>query len=264
VGQRVDFSGNASVYDRRHGALLSRDVVEELAAGGELEAGAHVLDVGAGTGRVAIAFASVGYQVTAVDPALGMLSELRAKARENPVDLVAAEGDRSPFAPRRFDAVILARITYLIPNWKAALRKIYDLLKPGGCLFHEWSNGRADEAWVQIREKLRVLFQDAGVEKPFHPGARSEAEVDAALMELGFVRTKKLSIGCGPYMTLHEFVGRIATGEFSYVWNIPAYVQESCIPLLNKWCQDTFDLEQSFPMPRELEWSTYRKGLASN
>jgi SAM-dependent methyltransferase len=259
VGQRVDFSANASVYDRRHGTVLPWDVAQELADSGGLEPGARVLDVGAGTGRVAIAFAGVGYQVTALDPALPMLNELRVKARERPVQLVAGEGARLPFARNRFDAVILARILYLMSDWKAVLREAYDVIKPGGCLFHEWGNGQADEAWVQIREKLRALFQDAGVETHFHPGARSEADVDAVLMGLGFVRGKKLPIGPGPNMTLYDFVARIATGEFSYVWNIPTRVQESCIPLLNKWCQDTFDLEESFPMPRKLEWTTYRK-----
>ena len=259
MGQRIDFSANAPVYDRRHGAVLPRDVAQELADSGVLEPGAHVLDLGAGTGRVAIALAGVGYQVTALDPALRMLNELRVKAREHPVLLVAGEGSQLPFARSRFDAVILARILYLMPDWKAVLREAYGVLKPGGCLFHEWSNGQADEAWVQIREKLRALFQDAGVETPFHPGAQSEAEVEAVLIGLGFVRSKKLPIGPGPNMTLHDFVGRVATGEFSYVWNIPTDVQESCIALLNKWCQDTFDLEQSFPMPRELAWTTYRK-----
>jgi ubiquinone/menaquinone biosynthesis C-methylase UbiE len=80
VGQRVDFSPNASVYDRRHGAVLPRDVAQEL-ADGVLEPGAHLLDVGAGTGRVTIVFADVGYPVTALDPAVGMLNELRVKAR---------------------------------------------------------------------------------------------------------------------------------------------------------------------------------------
>ena len=235
------------------------DVAEELAQSGLLKPGAHVLDVGAGTGRVAIAFAGVGYQVTALDPALRMLNELRVKAREHTVQLVAGEGARLPFASSRFDAVILARTLYLMPDWKAVLREAYDVLQPGGGLFHEWGNGQADEAWVRIREKLRALLQDAGLETPFHPGARSETEVDAVLQGLGFVRSKKLPIGPGPSMTLHDFVGRIATGEFSYVWNIPTHVQESCIPLLSKWCEDTFDLEQSFPVPRELEWTIYRK-----
>lgn len=259
MGHRVDFSANASVYDRRHGAVLPRDNAQELADSGVLEPGARVLDVGAGTGRVAIAFAGVGYQVTGLDPALRMLNELRVKAREHPIHLVAGEGARLPFGRSRFDAVILARVLYLMPDWKVVLREACDVLKPGGCLFHEWGSGEADEAWVQIREKLRVLLQDAGVQTPFHPGARSQAEVDAVLMGLGFVRSKNLAIGPGPNMTLHDFVGRVATGEFSYIWNIPTDVQESCLPLLKKWCQDTFDLEQSFPMPKNLEWTTYRK-----
>ena len=155
------------------------------------------MDIGAGTGRVAIAFAAVGYRVTALDPALRMLNELRDKAREHTVHVVSGEGAWLPFARSRFEAVILARILYLMPDWKAALREAYEVLRPGGCLFHEWGNGEAGEAWVQIREKLRALFRDAGIETPFHPGAASEAEVDAALMGLGFVRDMKLPIGPG-------------------------------------------------------------------
>ena len=238
---------------------MPRDVAQKLADAGGLEPGARILDVGAGTGRVAIAFAEIGYRVTALDPALRMLDEVRLKAHHCRVQLVAGEGGRLPFGTSLFDAVILARILYLMADWTAVLREVYDVLKPGGFLFHEWGNGQAGEAWVQVREKLRALFLDAGVETPFHPGARSEAEVDDFLIERGFVRRERLSAGPGPCMTLHDFVGRIAAGEFSYVWNIPAHVQESCIPLLNQWCQDTFGLRQSFPMPAQLEWTVYQK-----
>jgi SAM-dependent methyltransferase len=60
-------------------------------------------------------------------------------------------------------------------DWQSVLREALDVLKPGGCLFHEWGNGEADEEWVQIREKARRLFEGAGVKNPFDPGARSEA-----------------------------------------------------------------------------------------
>jgi SAM-dependent methyltransferase len=124
-----------------------------------------------------------------------MLNELRHKAPQNRIHVVAGEGARLPFAKGHFDAVILARVLYLMADWQTVLRQTNDVLKPGGFLFHEWGNGDADEPWVQIREKARRLFQGAGVDNPFHPGARSEAEVAAFVAELGFDFTSNFQMG---------------------------------------------------------------------
>jgi ubiquinone/menaquinone biosynthesis C-methylase UbiE len=53
VPERVDFSANVSVYDRRHGAALSDEDLDRLWQAAGLRVGVDVLDVGAGTGRVA-------------------------------------------------------------------------------------------------------------------------------------------------------------------------------------------------------------------
>jgi len=259
VGQRVDFSANASIYDRRHGALLALDIAHDLASRGELPHCGRVLDVGAGTGRVTVTFAAIGYKIVALDPALPMLSELRRKAPEREIQTVVGEGAQLPFAAGRFDAVVLARVLYLMADWQKVLQQAFDVLKPGGCLFHEWGNGDAGEAWVQIREKARTLFEDAGVKNPFHPGARSEAEIDKFLVNLGLDLRNELRIGPGPRMTLLDFVEKILSGEFSYIWNVPKHVRESCLPRLKKWSKNTFDVEQSVPIPKDLRWTIYRK-----
>jgi SAM-dependent methyltransferase len=258
VSERVDFSANAPVYDRRHGTVLALDVVRKLAHCGSLEPGCRVLDIGAGTGRVAIAFASIGCETIGFDPAIAMLNEARRKAPHIRMHIVAGEGSRLPFAKGHFDAVILARTLYLMADWRMVLREARDVLKPGGRLFHEWGNGQADEPWVQIREKARRLFENAGVENPFHPGARSEAEVDTCLMKLGFERVDELDTGPGPSMTLQDFIARIASGELSYIWNVPEDARKSCLPELNRWCEQTFDLSQPMPIPREIRWTIYR------
>jgi len=56
------------------------EIARHLASAGQLPSGGRVLDVGAGTGRVAIAFAALGYETVAVDSSLPMLNELRRKA----------------------------------------------------------------------------------------------------------------------------------------------------------------------------------------
>lgn len=80
MSDRVDFSSNAAISDRRHQALLPRGVVNALASAAELKTGSRVLDVGAGTGRVALALADdYGCSVVALEPSLSMLDELQRK-----------------------------------------------------------------------------------------------------------------------------------------------------------------------------------------
>jgi SAM-dependent methyltransferase len=259
VSPRVDFSGNADVYDRRHGALLSEDIVQHLAAVAALRSGMGVLDIGAGTGRVAVAIARSGCDVVALEPALAMAKALRTKAANTPVHIVASEGGQLPFAGSCFDAVVLARVLYLMADWRAVLSEACRVLKPGGHLLHEWGNGDAGEEWVQIRERARTLFEQAGIQDPFHPGARSEFEVDGSAVALGLIHHADVPAGAGPSLTLADFLRRLLDGEFSYIWNVPKVVQEECLPRLKIWAEETFDLERSVSMPRELHWTIYRK-----
>jgi SAM-dependent methyltransferase len=104
-----------------------------------------------------------------------MVGELRRKAAGQSVRVMAGEGARLPFPRRVFDAVVLARVLYVMADWQAVLREAHEALRPGGYILHEWGIGDAREAWVHVRERLRTLFQEAGVEQPFHPGARTEA-----------------------------------------------------------------------------------------
>jgi len=262
VSECVDFSANAPIYDRRHGAVLAPDVARSSALKAALTHGTRVLDVGAGTGRVAHALADLGCDVVALDPALPMLDQLRSKASTRRVRAVVGEGARLPFAECAFEAAVIARVLYLVADWRVVLQQAHDALKPGCYLLHEWGNGIADEEWVRIREKTRALFQDAGIDAPFHPGARTEVEVDAYLVTLGLTQTDRVLAGPGPHTSLREFVRRITSGELSYIWSVPKPVQEQCLPLLQRWCEQTFDLEQSPPMPRELQWTVYRKQTA--
>ena len=106
---RVDFSRGASSYDRRHGAMLEAAAAARLIESASLGNPSIILDLGAGTGRVSVAFASIGHRVVAIDVARPMLQALRDKAGAVPVQVAAAEGARLPFADARFDAVVLSR-----------------------------------------------------------------------------------------------------------------------------------------------------------
>jgi ubiquinone/menaquinone biosynthesis C-methylase UbiE len=133
VTERVDFSSNAPIYDWRHGAILAPEVARALAALAALESGSRVLDIGAGTGRVATALASVGCHVVALEPAVKMLGELRRKGAGQAVRVVAGEGARLPFPRGCFDAVVVARVLYvMVDAYLEHLEVIRSAVLPGG------------------------------------------------------------------------------------------------------------------------------------
>ena len=255
----VDYSRAAADYDCHRGAVIPAELARRLAEAAGLRPTRPVLDIGAGTGRVALALSEGGCRVTAADPALKMLQTLRNKPGGRSVGLVAALGAQLPFGHAGFDAVVLARILYLMADWREALDEVARVLRPDGCLLHEWSNGDGDEDWVQIREKARSLFEEAGIVNPFHPGARREREVEQALAGLGFTATEEIRAEPDRQITLATFLSSIASGECSYVWNVPPEVQARCLPELSRWAAERFDLDTSFP--GEITWKVYHRRI---
>jgi SAM-dependent methyltransferase len=152
-------------YERKQG---SPDPAEDLAvlAGHGLDATSTVVDLGAGTGRFALAAARRFGQVTAVDVSPAMLAVLRRRAAAAGVanlECVQA-GFLSYQHAGPADAVYTRNALHQLPEfWKAvALDRIGGWLRPGGVLrlhdlvydfqpseadavFQRWLEGAADD-----------------------------------------------------------------------------------------------------------------------
>jgi SAM-dependent methyltransferase len=99
------------------------------------EAGGPVLDVGAGTGRVALHLAAAGVPVVALDAEARLLEALEHRAAGLPVETVV--GDARAFTLERSVALVLVPMQTLQllggPRGRAAfLRCALDHLEPGG------------------------------------------------------------------------------------------------------------------------------------
>ena len=99
----------------------------------------------------------------------------------------------------------------------------------------------------------------AGFASTFHPGVRADAEVDEHLARIGLACQSRITFGAGPDLTLSEFLNRIQSGEFSYLWNVPDAVQTECMRQLRDWASTTFDLDTPIQIPSEMYWTIYRR-----
>jgi len=142
-------------------------------------AGKRILEVGAGTGRDAVALASAGAEVLTLDYVSGSLSLTMLAAERNAVTVapICGDGLASPFADNTFDVVFHQGLLEHFPDPLPLLRDNIRILKPGGCVvidvpqtFHYYTLGKqfliAIDRWFAGWEtqftiaQLEKLMQD--------------------------------------------------------------------------------------------------------
>ena len=108
------------------GRLIAEQQAQVIAAFLDPLAGQHVLDVGTGTGRGAIALALRGARVTGVDASAEMLAVARRRAADAGVQVEFVQGDAHAltFADRSFDAVTCLRVLMHTPDWRRSLGEL--------------------------------------------------------------------------------------------------------------------------------------------
>lgn len=124
----------------RRNAARTAVVWEALAGVLAGSPGSSVLDIGGGTGGLAVRVAGAGHRVTVVDPSPDALAAASRRAAEEGVaDLVTGVQGELADLPRlvgagTVDVVLCHGVLGLVPDPAAALATVRDLLAPGGML----------------------------------------------------------------------------------------------------------------------------------
>jgi SAM-dependent methyltransferase len=118
----------------------------------------RILDLGCGTGSLALVLAEAGHEVIGVDRSAGMLDVARAKAAAAGVRVGLARGDAGdpPFGPSSVDVVLCRHVLWSLDDRDAVLAGWIRLLRPGGRLVlveGRWGTG-AGLAAVECRALL--------------------------------------------------------------------------------------------------------------
>lgn len=158
-----------------------------------------VLDIGCGTGSLALRLADAGAQVHGLDISSEMIRIARRKAEEQQVDNVQFhvgpfDEQFSVFEPGSLDGICAYSILHLVPDPRAALDRIHTLLKPGG--FFISSTVCLGDSWMPYRPiiaTMRLLGKAPAVHilprQRLLDDARDAGFVDVALPDVGTKNT---------------------------------------------------------------------------
>jgi len=152
-----------------------------------------VVDLGTGTGAIALLLAEMGHRVTGMDLSLEMLSVASrdAEARSLPVDFQVGDAEETGLPDASFDAVVSRHLLWTLPHPFQALEEWTRLLRPGGILLildGDWSVPR-------IEGKVGSLdaYREQGIEPqlPMQKMIRPAADVEM-LTRLGYATTSRV------------------------------------------------------------------------
>lgn len=218
------FDGWADEYERyRPGYPV--ELFDLIADRLGLPADAEVVDLGAGTGKVARAAAGRGWHVIAVEPGKAMLDVLRrqAAAERLEVELVRGTAERTGLPSATVDAA-LAGEAYHWFDAPAALAEMGRIVRPGGGISFFWNVIDGDRlALIAGERRLVAEHGIAGPEALTRPGARAETG-DAVRAAGVFGEPEFVQLSHVRVMTGEEYVGLANTK--SHLRTAPPEVQE--------------------------------------
>ncbi|MCA1657339.1 MAG: class I SAM-dependent methyltransferase [Actinobacteria bacterium] len=249
----LSFERAADYYDatRALPADVSEQVSDLLVA--ELSGRPACLEIGVGTGRIALPLHQRGIDLVGIDLARPMLDRLVAKTGGRaPFPLLVGDATRLPLAEGSCGAVFACHVLHLVPNWRTAVDEALRVLRPGGVLLVDFG-GPVRAPW---HEATTAIAATHGVSQ-LRPGASDPDEVAA------YLGTRA---GCRALSPVRFDVTITLGGELdnwrrqihSWTWDYSAETMRAFCDDVQRWAvEEGRELDQPATLADHIRWLAY-------
>jgi SAM-dependent methyltransferase len=250
MAESVRFDRAVDYYDRTRALTPGTEarMVDVLAA--ELAGRGRVLEIGVGTGRIALPLRDAGLDVTGIDLSAPMLERLLSKGA---APVVLGDATRLPFRDGVFGAAVAVHVLHLIPAWREAIVELVRTVEPGGTLLV--SQG----AWsvVAFPDVIEVFSKAAGLEMR-HPGVNEEAELDEAMTAAGTTPRDLVTIRDSRRGTLAAMIDSLREGLYSFTWPLDESTRGAGADAAVAYAEARYGgLDEERDLPTEMRWRAY-------
>ena len=217
--ERVSFDRAAEYYDRTR--TLPPDAMADIVRllGSELAGRGRCLELGVGTGRIALPLAGAGQAMAGVDISGSMVARLVTKAGgRTPFPIALGDATALPFRDDAFGGALCVHVLHLIAEWRRAFDELLRVLGSGSVILVDVGGGTRD-ALEEVEERFGAAAGRNSSERPGLTWSRlPELEEHAA--EAGCARRDLAPVVVRYDETIEERVARLEEGLFSWTWGI--------------------------------------------
>jgi SAM-dependent methyltransferase len=257
LGGSVGFDHAVRYYDE------TRDLSPEVREGSaelladEFRGAENVIDIGAGTGIMAIPLAQRGVPIHGLDLSRRMLRELLKKARaaRTSVPVIVGDATRVPMRDDSVDGVVMRHVLHLVTDWREALREVARITRPGGRFVVSITD------YTGLYHEIQSRFLRAAGDLPVAVGLRPDdpATLDEAMAELGAVGSVLPLVYGHRTLTIWAFLRNMRRGVYTWTWAADEPTRERAVKEVRRWASAEFgDLHRPVEPSFEIEWRTYR------
>lgn len=208
----VNFDRASEYYDETRGFPpgVGEKVGAFIAQTGQLTKNDVVLEIGIGTGRIALPLAPYVHSITGVDISAQMMNRLRHKQTYEVIYLTLGDAMKLPLADASVDVIVITHVLHLVADVQATLKELARVLKPGGKMLHS-RNGNPDRGQIE-------LLQSAAFQGERDNGQRHR-HVDETILAMGWQQPQKeAAMEFTSQTTPRIFLERIENRVWSSSW----------------------------------------------
>lgn len=258
----ISFDRAVDYYDETRGLVpgAAEKIRDSILDYTHVTPNARFLELGIGTGRIALPFIAAGYEYDGVDVSKAMMGRLEQKIAElaasngKPVTdyrckLIEADITRRlPLEDGSYDVLILVHVLHLIEDWNAVLREARRVLRPTGSWLliggTEKGKDAAEPSATEpmnpnrlVRKQWNSILRDLGVDVQQQTNIRNrDVEFPPFLRELGAtVENVDLAEYEQPALSPRMIADRFKARMHSAEWSLPDDVHSEAVHRLEQW-----------------------------
>ena len=253
----VRFDRAVEYYDRTRAMSDEATRRQTALLGEELRGRGRCLEIGVGTGIVAIPLAAAGVPLVGLDLSRPMLARLVEKAGGGiPFPLVVGDATDLPFADGRFGAALVRHVLHLIPAWERAVEELVRVVGRGGTVLV--ATGDIPLVWREVTARFV-----SGVGRPFARGLdlRELGRLDEAFATHGAEPRALPAIPERVGTSLETFLEQMGDGLHSWTWDVPEDERRAAAEEVRRWALERFGtLDPPGSRDVAIEWRAYELG----
>ena len=253
----IAFDRAAEYYDATR--ALSEEGIRKTteALVGAFAGAGPILEVGVGTGQVAMPLRAAGVDPVGLDLSRPMLAKLLAKAGgAPPFPLVEGGATRMPFADSAFAGAYLRWVLHLIPDWSAAVAEVVRVVAPGGRFLAALGSygGVRSEIQARFAEVTGVSLQPIGLTWD------GWGELDREIATLGGDKLDDVTFLDRDRDGLEVFVEGIERNMYSWTWAVTDDADRAAAAAdVRSWAEARWGPLDRLPLEAfELRFAVYR------